>query len=425
MPPRPHRPAALTWQVFRGSDAVRDGLLTEHQLRNSAWVRLRHDIYADSRLERDHALACRAALLRLPPGVVVGGPSAAYLHGVEHAASFTDEVHVLVPRSLRVGSQRGLSVHVNAITPLTSSETPDPAAPSTRRPAGTRRPSGRPPDTSRPPTSGHHSAAIRPLDAGRTPGAERMPDAERPSSAGRPRDAARPVEVGHPPAGGMPPRPVRRLSRPAAMPVGAGGLVMTGRGDGWAAARPHGSRERDLPIPRSDPGRAAWETAVWLDPVRAVAIVDSLLGQGLTDRDTLAAMAARNADRPGGRRARWVFDLADGGAESPPESHLRVRLVLGGLPRPVVQHPIRLPSGIVLHPDLAWPHYRVAVEYDGKWHSDVEQLHRDRRRLNHLVAAGWLVLHVTSRRLHGEFPAVLREVRDALVSRGWRQGSSR
>ncbi|MEK8109080.1 hypothetical protein NKG94_38625 [Micromonospora sp. M12] len=31
-------------------------------------VRLRHDIYADARLERDHALACRAALLRLPPG---------------------------------------------------------------------------------------------------------------------------------------------------------------------------------------------------------------------------------------------------------------------------------------------------------------------------------------------------------------------
>ncbi|WP_433264846.1 endonuclease domain-containing protein [Micromonospora vinacea] len=202
-------------------------------------------------------------------------------------------------------------------------------------------------------------------------------------------------------------------------------MVVAGRSDGWAAASPPGSRERDLPIPRSDPGRAAWETAVWLDPVRAVAIVDSLLGQGLTERDTLTAMAARNADRPGGRRARWVFDLADGGAESPPESQLRVRLVLGGLPRPAVQHPVRLPTSVVLHPDLAWPQYRVAVEYDGKWHSDPDQLHRDRRRLNQLVAAGWLVLHVTSRRLHGEFPAVLREVRDALVSRGWRQGPSR
>lgn len=368
MPPRPHRPDALAWQVFRGSDAVRDGLLTEHQLRNSAWVRLRHDIYADSRLGHDHALACRAALLRLPPGVVVGGPSAAYLHGVQHAASFTDDVHVLVPRPLRIGPQRGLRVHVNAITPL------------------------------------------------------RPPDAGRQSSAGSPRDATRPTGVGRPPAGGMSQRPARH---PAAVSVGAAGMVVAGRDDRWAAAVPPRSSGQDLPIPRSDPGRAAWETAVWLEPVRAVAIVDSLLGQGLVDRETLAAVAARNADRPGARRARWVFDMADGGAESPPESHLRVRLVLGGLPCPAVHHPVRLPTGVVLHPDLAWPQYRVAVEYDGKWHLDVEQLHRHRRRLNQLVGAGWLVLHVTSRRLHGEFPAVLREVREALVSRGLRQGSSR
>ncbi len=157
MPPRPHRPDALTWQVFRGSDAVRGGLLTEHQLRSSAWVRLRHDIYADARLDRDHALACRAALLRLPPGVVVGGPSAAYLHGVQHAASFTDDVHVLVPRSLRVGPQRGLSVHVNAITPLMASEASEPASPSpdhrttTRHPTNARQ--GRPPDTGRTPAA--------------------------------------------------------------------------------------------------------------------------------------------------------------------------------------------------------------------------------------------------------------------------------
>jgi very-short-patch-repair endonuclease len=79
----------------------------------------------------------------------------------------------------------------------------------------------------------------------------------------------------------------------------------------------------------------------------------------------------------------------------------------------------------VLHPDLAWPEFRVAVEYDGHWHGDPDQLHRDRRRLNQLVAAGWLVLHVTSRRLNLDFPSVLREVRTALVSRGWRPRSTR
>lgn len=190
-------------------------------------------------------------------------------------------------------------------------------------------------------------------------------------------------------------------------------------GDHRTAAEP--SRFPRGSIPRSDPGQAAWETAVWLDPIRAVSIIDALLGQGLTDRAALIEAAARNANRAGSRRASWLFDLADGGAQSPPESQLRVRLTLGGLPRPVVQHPIRLPNGVVLHPDLAWPEYRVAVEYDGQWHADADQLHRDRRRLNLLVGAGWVVLHVTSRRMHTEFPAVLREVRAALNARGWRR----
>ncbi|NJP35691.1 endonuclease domain-containing protein [Micromonospora thermarum] len=298
MPPRPHRPATLAWQVFRGSDAVRRRLLTEHQLRSSAWVRLRHDVYADARLDRDHALACRAAALRLPDGALFAGPSAAYLHGVEHAATFADDVHVLVPGARRVGAQKGMRLHV----------------------------------------------------------------------------------------------------------AGSGDLVRS-PGDGCA---------------RTSAAQAAWESAVWLDPVRAVGIVDALLRQGLATRPALAEAAGQHAGRPGGRRAGWVFDLADPGAQSPPESHLRVRLVLAGLPRPVTQHPVRTPSGLVLHPDLAWPEYRVAVEYDGHWHHDADRMHLDRRRLNQLISAGWLVLHVTSRRLHREFPKVAAEVRAALTTRGWR-----
>ncbi|WP_244200345.1 DUF559 domain-containing protein [Micromonospora arborensis] len=299
---------------------IRRGLVTRHQLRGSSWVRLRHDVYADARLDRDHELACRAAMLRLPPGSMIAGPSSAYLHGIEHAAGFDDDVHVLVPRVGRVDSQRGLRVHLaGADTPAT-------------------------------PTSG-----------------------------------------------------VVADARPSAL----------------VAAQP-GTRCIP-PLGRTDPASAAWEAAAWLDPLRAVAIVDSLLASGLTTRAALTTVRTTNADRPGGRRACWIFDLADPGAQSPPESHLRVRLVLGGLPRPVAQHPIQLADGLVLHPDLAWPEFRVAVEYDGRWHSDPEQLHRDRRRLNLLVGAGWLVLHVTSRRLQNDFPAVLSEVRSALISRGWRR----
>ncbi|MFR9776681.1 endonuclease domain-containing protein [Micromonospora sp. MS34] len=320
MPRVAHRPDALAWQVFRGSGAVRAGLLTEHQLRSSTWIRLRHDVYADARLARDHGLACRAVTLRAPAGTRIAGPSAAYLHGVEHAASFTDDVHVLAPAATGLRSQRGLRVHT-----------------------------------------------VQP----------------RPAAGGPPLDPA-------------PRAPGIRLENTLPIPT-AGTLV------------------------RSDPATAAWETAVWLEPVRAVGIVDTLLARGLTTRAALAEVAVRTAGRTGGKRAGWVFGLADAAAQSPPESHLRVRLVLAGLPRPVAQYPVRLSSGLVLHPDLAWPDYRVAVEYDGRWHADADQLHRDRQQLNLLVGTGWLVLHVTSRRMERDLAAVVREVRAALVSRGWRR----
>nr|WP_107076053.1 hypothetical protein [Micromonospora sp. MH33]PSK65749.1 hypothetical protein B0E53_02301 [Micromonospora sp. MH33] len=338
MPPHPHRPPELAWQVFRGSDVVRRGLLTRHQLRGASWVRLRQDVYADARLDRDHTLACRAALLRLPPEAVIAGPSAAYLHGVEHAAGFEDAVHVVLPAAVRADSQPGVRVH---------------HAPSA------------------PERNGLLVAAA--------------------GSAGS-------------------------RFRPGSAAIGSRGTALTADAPGPADGEP-GPLGRP---PRRGPAECAWETAVWSDPLRAVAVIDTLLRRGLVSRAGLAALADRDAGRPGGRRARWVFGLADPGAQSPPESHLRVRLVLAGLPRPVARHPVRGPEGLVLHPDLAWPAFRVAVEYDGQWHSDLDQLHRDRRRLDQLVGAGWLVLYVTGRRLHREFPALVREIRAALVTRGWR-----
>ncbi|SCG19728.1 Transcriptional regulator, AbiEi antitoxin, Type IV TA system [Micromonospora echinofusca] len=382
MPPPPHRPGVLAWQVFRGSDAIRQGLVTEHQLRSSAWLRLRHDVYADARLDRDHALACRAAALRLPPEAVVAGPSAAYLHGVEHAASFVDDVHVLVPRAMRLGPQRGLRVH---------STGPH------RQPAGA---GGGPHPTLRTPAEGGGTAA--PATAGWDPAVC--------APAGG-RDTAVPV-----PAGG---------GEVAVVPPGGGlrtALRAPADGRGIAVRPvPAGLRVADLRtagVPVStDPTSAAWETAVWLEPLRAVGIVDSLLRQGLTSRAALADVAARNADRPGGRRARWVFGLADPGARSPAESELRVRLVLAGLPRPAVRHPVRVAAGLVVHADLAWSAYRVAVAQDGR-HAEADGGHLD--RIARLVGAGWLVLPVTGRRLRHDFPGVLREARAALGARGWR-----
>ncbi len=277
------RPEALSWQVFRGSDAVDKGLLAPKALRGRGRIRLRYDVYADFPLERDYRLACQAAALVLPPAAVITGRSAALLHGVDHAASFADPVHVTVPRSAPLGPRNGLIVH---------------------------------------------RTDLEPAD-------------------------------------------IERLE--------------------WCQL--------------STVARTAWDVAGWHDLVISVPIVDVMLRNGLVDPSDLEKLAARRDGRRGGRMAQRAVTLADGGAQSPPESVLRVRLVLKGLPVPVAQWSVALPSGVVFHPDLAWPEYKVAVEYDGLWHASADQFHRDRRRLNQLVAAGWIVLHVTSERMRSDFAA--------------------
>ncbi|WP_124818888.1 hypothetical protein [Micromonospora ureilytica] len=112
-----------------------------------------------------------------------------------------------------------------------------------------------------------------------------------------------------------------------------------------------------------------------------------------------------------------VAELADAAAESIPESRLRVRIVLAGVPTPVTQFVVERNGMFVARLDLAWPHLKVAVEYDGLWHDDPEQFHRDRRRLNRLLGEDWIVLHVTAKRFREDFDGFLAEVRAALRAR--------
>ena len=169
--------------------------------------------------------------------------------------------------------------------------------------------------------------------------------------------------------------------------------------------------------------RTAWDLGRWLPFRESVPVIDGLLAIDAVSDADLAAYARSAFGQRGSRRAADAFALTDGRAQSRPESVLRVRLIGAGLPKPVAQLAIVLPNGITLHPDLAWEEYRVAAEYDGVWHGDADQFHRDRRRLNLLVASGWLVLHVTSQRMRTDFPDVVKEIRAALESRGWQPRS--
>ncbi len=68
--------------------------------------------------------------------------------------------------------------------------------------------------------------------------------------------------------------------------------------------------------------------------------------------------------------------LADGLAESPQETRLRLRLHRSGLPPPVAQYEVRCDGRFVARVDLAWPEQRLALECDGAWHGAPDQLPR-------------------------------------------------
>ncbi|MBA2474286.1 MAG: DUF559 domain-containing protein, partial [Pseudonocardiales bacterium] len=146
----------------------------------------------------------------------------------------------------------------------------------------------------------------------------------------------------------------------------------------------------------TSPVRAAWDVSTLSDPIPALIIVDGLLRRGVLRPEELGARLFAGAGSWGISRAREVFDLADGRSESPAESHVRLLMHRADLPPPVLQFEVRVDGRFVARVDFAWPDRRVILEYDGAYHADSMQMRRDRRRLNELMNAGWVVLHATA-----------------------------
>lgn len=165
------------------------------------------------------------------------------------------------------------------------------------------------------------------------------------------------------------------------------------------------------------PERTCWDIARGVfgpDLVESVVYLDALLRARAVDPAVAYHLFDTRPRPKGWNRARQAYRLADGRAESPQESRVRVNLVLAGVPTPVPQYEIIFDGRFVARVDLAWPQHRVAVEYDGHWHADAQQLRKDRRRLNALVGAGWTVLHITDDRLRHDFDGIVGEVLGAL-----------
>lgn len=161
------------------------------------------------------------------------------------------------------------------------------------------------------------------------------------------------------------------------------------------------------------PVRTAFDLLARNPMQHAVAYCDALIHDGLVTIAEIANFIALN-HYYGIRRARATFPLLDGRAESIPESVLRLVLVQDGL-TPVPQFEVFDIHGFVARVDLGFPEAKVAVEYDGAWHSDPEQSRRDRVRRQRLRACGWRVIVVIAHRLANDRKGILADVWTALT----------
>jgi hypothetical protein len=286
VPVPPARPEKLRGKVFRGTGAVQQGMLTDDQLRSSAWRRLRRDVYADADLEVTHLVHATGVHLVAPPEAAFGGLTAASLWGGREFAGPDDPVEVVIPPGVRWRPSPGVLVRTASLT----------------------------------------AEVVRPALA--------LP------RTGRVRTA---VDL------------IRR--------------------------------------PPLDDG---------------VVLLDRLLRAGVAHLLDVRDAAHALPRCRGSRLAREVADLADGCAESPQETRLRLVMLRGGLPAPTAQHRVFDDEGFVARVDFAYPERKLAIEYDGEWHGGAGQVGRDRRRWNRLSAAGWRVFFVTAADLHDPEALLIR-----------------
>jgi hypothetical protein len=166
------------------------------------------------------------------------------------------------------------------------------------------------------------------------------------------------------------------------------------------------------------------DMAADLHPADLLALGDALARAGSLDATALERRLSRARGVRGVVQARQWAPRLTARAASHPESTLRYWLLVSDLPAPQVQVPIVGRRGrTVVHADLGYPEWKVALEYEGRQHADRDQFGRDIDRYSLMAADGWLVLRFAARHMTSGF-AVVDRTRRALLSRGWRPGQS-
>jgi hypothetical protein len=145
--------------------------------------------------------------------------------------------------------------------------------------------------------------------------------------------------------------------------------------------------------PVTTPLRTMMDLGCKLSRRRALAAMDAFRrDHGIARRD-MQLMLPRYFRRRGVVQLRQLVPIADPRAESTGESWARLEIADAGLPAPVPQHWVCVGGQQVWRLDLAYPHAKVAVEYDGReFHEGEENERADEKRRRWLRERGWIVI---------------------------------
>lgn len=180
-------------------------------------------------------------------------------------------------------------------------------------------------------------------------------------------------------------------------------------------------------LPVAAPAVTWMQLAASLTPEDLTAVGDFLItgiphgkgGEGsLATIEELADVLEDRAGCRGARGARWAIEHIRVGPASRMETLLRLAIVAAGLPEPVIGHPVVVEGGpLTLHPDLAYPELKIAIEYEGAGHRDAGRWERDIERRELFEDAGWRVIRVTRQALFDEPDQLITRIRRVRMAR--------
>ncbi|MET3933001.1 hypothetical protein [Arthrobacter sp. OAP107] len=176
-------------------------------------------------------------------------------------------------------------------------------------------------------------------------------------------------------------------------------------------------------IPISLPPRTWLDLAGALPLKYVVAMGDQLIRiprpqfEGRTEpyayKEGLRLLIRQHPNMKGVEKARLALDEMRVGADSYPETFLRIAMLDAHLPEPELQVHLDPQDPWSPTADLGYRRFRIALQYDGEHHLSREQQSRDNRRDEAFTSAGWSYFQVNANDMDEGFRGVISRVKGA------------